>query len=93
MMYMDVSGAGKEKKQLHSQIILDYATNCSKANQQETQMTTAIMPISTGIHRTKSLKNEVIRKANSDRDTGMKNENEREKQGKLQKSVNEAAAD
>lgn len=35
----------------------------------------------------------MIRKANSDRDTGMKNKNEREKQGKLQKSVNEAAAD
>lgn len=56
-------------------------------------MTTDIRPISIDIHRTKSFKNEVIRKANSDRDTGMKNENEREKQGKLQQSMNEAAAD
>lgn len=52
----DTTGAGKEMKQLPSQIIQDYATNYTKANQQETQVTIAINSISIKIHRIKWFK-------------------------------------
>lgn len=61
------SGAGKKMKWLHSQIILDYATNYTKANKQEIQQTIVIMSIGTNLHRIKWFRNETIRKYNCNR--------------------------